>query len=54
MLEDNFSFLNLHKRKVDVGHSTSTFSATAGEWTLVTMTAHRQMDLLFLLSNYAT
>lgn len=54
ILKDFFSLLDFHKRKAHIDQSAPKLEATAGEWTPATMTEHRQMEFLFLLSNYAT
>lgn len=54
ILKDIFSLLDLHKRKAHIDQSAPTLKAVAMEWAPVTMTVHRQMEFLFLLSNYAT
>lgn len=55
ILKDIFSLLNFHlKKKAHIDQSAPKLEATAGEWTPATMTEHRQMEFLFLLSNYAT
>ena len=49
-----FAEFPLKKKKTHIDKSAPKLEATAGEWTPATMTEHRQMEFLFLLSNYAT